>query len=126
MTSIEKPLLSPGAVFLLGDSVGAWLPPHHCDGRGRLHPDFLLRGTSPLGTNHLINRQQSEPRKLTPVEREAQKVFAKREAEKALSQYEAAQRSLHANRERLKAERLAREAVSSKLVPASRIGSACI
>jgi len=65
----------------------------------------------------MINRQQTEPRKLTPAQREAQKVFAKREAEKALSQYEAAQKSLHANRERLKAERLAREA-SSKSVPA--------
>ena len=67
----------------------------------------------------MINRQQPEPRTLTPAEREAQKVFAKREAEKALSEYEAAQKALHANRERLKAERLAREAaISSKSVPA--------
>jgi outer membrane protein TolC len=64
----------------------------------------------------MINRQQAEPRTLTPAEREAQKVFAKREAEKVLSEYEAAQKALHANRERLKAERLAREAASK--VPA--------
>ena len=42
-----------------------------------------------------------------------------REAEKAFSEYEAAQKGLHANRERLKAERLARAAAAPKLsVPA--------
>jgi hypothetical protein len=60
----------------------------------------------------MINRQRLEPKTLTRAEREARKVFAAREAEKALSAYEAAQRALHANRERLKAERLAREAAS--------------
>ena len=48
------------------------------------------------------------------VEREARKVFAAQEAEKALSDYEVAQRAFHANRERLKAGRLAREAAASK------------
>jgi hypothetical protein len=38
--------------------------------------------------------------------------FAAQEAEKALSAYEAAQRAFHANRERLKEERLAREAAA--------------
>jgi hypothetical protein len=65
----------------------------------------------------MINRQQSEPKILTRAEREAHKVFATREAGKALTEYEAAQKALHANRERLKAERLAREA-ASKSVPA--------
>ena len=53
-----------------------------------------------------------EPKTLTRAEREARKVFAAQEAEKALSDYEVAQRALHANRERLKAERLAREAAA--------------
>ena len=58
--------------------------------------------------------QRHEPKKLTQAEREARKAFAAQEAEKALSEYEKAQRSFHANRERLKAERLAREAAASK------------
>jgi hypothetical protein len=64
----------------------------------------------------MINRQQPEPRTLTPAEREARKVFVAREAVKALNEYEAAQRALHANRERLKAERLAREAAAAESV----------
>jgi hypothetical protein len=67
----------------------------------------------------MINRQQAEPRTLTPAEREARKVFVTHEAKKALSEYEAAQEALHANRERLKAERLAREAAAAKLALAS-------
>ncbi|QHO75987.1 hypothetical protein ACH79_28635 [Bradyrhizobium sp. CCBAU 051011] len=66
----------------------------------------------------MINRQQAEPRTLTPAEREARKVFVEREAVKALNEYEAAQKALHANRERLKAERLAREAAALAPVPA--------
>jgi hypothetical protein len=62
----------------------------------------------------MIYRQRFEPRILTQAEREARKVFATQGAEKALSDYEAAQRAFHANRERLKAERLAREAAASK------------
>ena len=55
-----------------------------------------------------------EPKTLTRAEREARKAFAAQEAEKALSDYEKAQRVFHANREGLKAERLAREAAASK------------
>jgi hypothetical protein len=62
----------------------------------------------------MIYRQLFEPRIRTQAEREARKVFAAQEAGKALSEYEAAQRAFHANRERLKAERLAREAAASK------------
>jgi hypothetical protein len=62
----------------------------------------------------MINRQRGDPKTLTRAEREARKVFAAQEAEKALSEYESAQRAFHANRERLKAERLAREAAASK------------
>jgi hypothetical protein len=60
------------------------------------------------------NRQRPEPKTFTRAEREARKAFAAQEAEKALSEYEKAQRAFHANRERLKAERLAREAAASK------------
>jgi hypothetical protein len=63
----------------------------------------------------MINRQRfDEPKTITWAEREARKVFAAQEPEKALNAYEAAQRALHANRERLKAERLAREAAAAK------------
>ena len=57
----------------------------------------------------MIYRERLEPKRLTRPEREARKALAAQEAEKALSAYEAAQRAFHANRERLKAERLARE-----------------
>ena len=60
----------------------------------------------------MIYRQRLEPRRLTRAERETRKAFAAQEAEKALSDYEVAQRAFHANRERLKAERLAREAAA--------------
>ena len=62
----------------------------------------------------MISYQRRDPKILTQAEREARKVFAAQKAEKALSDYEAAQRAFHANRERLKAERLAREAAASK------------
>jgi len=64
----------------------------------------------------MINRHRSDPKILTRAEREARKVFAAQEAEKALSDYETAQRAFHANRERLKAERLAREVAASKKI----------
>jgi hypothetical protein len=51
------------------------------------------------------------PKPITEAEREARKVFRQVDAEKAMTEYETAQKALHANRERLKAERLAREAV---------------
>ena len=62
----------------------------------------------------MISYQRCDPKILTQAEREARKVFAAQEAEKALSEYESAQRAFHANRGHLKAERLAREAAASK------------
>ena len=47
---------------------------------------------------------------ITKAEREARKAFRQVEAEKAMSEYEIAQEAFSKNRERLKAERLAREA----------------
>jgi hypothetical protein len=50
------------------------------------------------------------PRILTPEERRARDAARKADAEQAMREHREAQRAFHANRERLKAERLAREA----------------
>jgi hypothetical protein len=50
---------------------------------------------------------------MTKAEREARKAFRQVDAKKALTEHEIAQKTFHANRERLKAERLAREAVDT-------------
>jgi len=49
-------------------------------------------------------------RKITPAEREARKAFRPVEAKQATSDYAKSQKALDENRERLKGERLAREA----------------
>jgi hypothetical protein len=49
-------------------------------------------------------------RATTAAEREARKVFRQAEAKEALTDYAKAEKAFHTNRERLKAERLAREA----------------
>jgi hypothetical protein len=54
--------------------------------------------------------QTFERKETTPAEREARKVFRATEAKKALGDHEKAQKAFDENRERLKAERLAREA----------------
>jgi hypothetical protein len=54
------------------------------------------------------------PKPITKAEREAQKAFRQADAEKAMTEYETAQKAFHANRERLKAERLAREAAGTQ------------
>lgn len=60
-------------------------------------------------SNHI-----SERRPPTAAEREAHKIFRKTEVKAAaLSEHERAQQAFHANRERLKAERLAREAAAN-------------
>ena len=54
-------------------------------------------------------------RKVTPpAEREARKAFRQVEAAKAMTDHERAQKAFNENRERLKAERLAREAAGLK------------
>ena len=55
-------------------------------------------------------------KQITRAEREARKVFRQLDAESALSEYEVAQKAFTANRERLKAERLAREAAAPRLI----------
>jgi hypothetical protein len=53
------------------------------------------------------------PKPITKEERKAQKAFRQVEAKNAMTEYETAQKAFHANRERLKAERLAREAAGT-------------
>jgi DNA-directed RNA polymerase alpha subunit len=60
---------------------------------------------------------ESEPPKLiTKAEREAQKAFRQDDAKKAMTEHEIAQKAFSTNRERLKAERLAREAVAGPML----------
>ena len=55
----------------------------------------------------------------TKAEREAHKAFRPVNAKKAMTEHETAQKAFSNNRERLKAERLAREAAAAKLAVAS-------
>jgi hypothetical protein len=50
------------------------------------------------------------PKPITKAEREAREAFRQLDAEKAMTEHEIAQKAFSANRERLKAERLTREA----------------
>jgi len=52
------------------------------------------------------------PKPITKAERDARKAFRQVEAEKAMTEHELAQKAFSQNRERLKAERLAREAAA--------------
>lgn len=65
----------------------------------------------------ISDREQRAP---TAAEREARKIFRRAEAKEALTDYAKAQKAFHDNRERLKAERLAREAEAVKGPKASR------
>ena len=60
-------------------------------------------------------------RETTSAEREARKAFREVEVKKALTDYEEAQKPFHENRERLKAERLAREAEASRRSPTKQV-----
>jgi hypothetical protein len=50
------------------------------------------------------------PKPITKAEREARKAFRQVDASVAMTEHQTAQKAFNANRERLKAERLAREA----------------
>jgi hypothetical protein len=54
-------------------------------------------------------RDTFERRIISPAEREARKAFREVDASKALTEHESEQKAFHDNRERLKAQRLARE-----------------
>ena len=53
------------------------------------------------------------PKQITKAEREARKAFRQVDAATAMSEHEIAQAAFSKNRERLKAERLAREAAAT-------------
>jgi hypothetical protein len=55
-----------------------------------------------------------ERKVMTPAEREVRKAFRQVEAEKMMTEYEIAENAFYSNRDRLKGERLAREAVELK------------
>ncbi|KJC37681.1 hypothetical protein UB31_06900 [Bradyrhizobium sp. LTSP849] len=57
---------------------------------------------------------------LTPEQRQARDASRRIEAEKAMRDHEAAQKALYANRERLRAERLAREQAAGKETASSK------
>ncbi|MDI4232377.1 MULTISPECIES: hypothetical protein [unclassified Bradyrhizobium] len=54
-----------------------------------------------------------ESKKPTAAQQAAQKAFREADTKVAMSEYERNQEAFHANRERLKAERLAREAAAT-------------
>ncbi|SFQ21120.1 hypothetical protein SAMN05216330_11938 [Bradyrhizobium sp. Ghvi] len=60
-----------------------------------------------------MNNCISDRRIPTAAEREALKVFRDTRAEAPVSEHEREQQAFHANRERLKAERIAREAAAN-------------
>jgi hypothetical protein len=62
----------------------------------------------------MSNRDKFERKVTTRAEREARKLFAATEAKKVMSEHEKAQKAFNENRERLKAERLARETAATK------------
>jgi hypothetical protein len=53
-----------------------------------------------------------ERKVITPAEREARKAFRQVDAEKAMTEHEIAEKAFYNNRDRLKADRLAREAAA--------------
>jgi hypothetical protein len=60
-------------------------------------------------------RDYAHERKVpTAAECEARKAFKEADAKVALSEYDRTQRAFHANRERLRAERLARDAEAAR------------
>ena len=60
-----------------------------------------------------IPGESQPPKPITKAEREARKAFRQIDAEKAMTEHEIAQKAFSNNRERLKAERLMREAAGT-------------
>ena len=57
-----------------------------------------------------------QPKPVTKAEREAQKAFRQEDAKAAMTEHETAEKAFSNNRERLRAERLAREAVDGPML----------
>lgn len=65
--------------------------------------------------------EQTTPHKLTPIERAERNLMRQKDAEKAMAEHDRAQEHLYSNMERLRAERLKREAAAaSQAAPARR------
>jgi hypothetical protein len=80
--------------------------PHHQRLRARVNNQRKTRQGEEVTKRH----GEVEPFKpITKAERDARKAFRQVDAEKAVTEHEIAQKAFSANRERLKAERLARE-----------------
>lgn len=80
-------------------------------------PSATKTSTTPAAvqeSEEMSSDQTIDRKVITPAEREARKVFRAAEAKKALSDHEKAQKAFHENRERLKAERLVRDSISSR------------
>jgi hypothetical protein len=63
-------------------------------------------------TDDIPEASEHSPRLLTPEQRKARDQARRIDAEQAMREHDAAQRALYSNMERLRAERLAREARS--------------
>jgi hypothetical protein len=61
-----------------------------------------------------MTNETFERKVMTPAEREARKAFRQVDAQKAMTEHEIAEKAFYNNRNRLKAERLAREATELK------------
>ncbi|MGY3233419.1 hypothetical protein ACVMAJ_000309 [Bradyrhizobium sp. USDA 4448] len=100
-----------------------------CDGTGRAPKSlngqgFVLTGppcgppggtfSSPPRYLGMTEDLSFRRKPLTPEQRQARDAARRLEAEKAMRDHEEAQKAFYANRERLKAERLAREAAAGK------------
>ena len=69
-----------------------------------------------------MTRKPGEPPKpMTKAEREARKAFRELDSEKAMTEHEIAQKAFRTNHERLKAERLAREAAAGTPIAAKKV-----
>jgi len=75
-----------------------------------------LYGTLSAGSRclHMTEDISYRRKPLTPEQRQARDATRRVEAEKAMRDHEEAQKAFYANKERLKAERLARQATEEK------------
>jgi hypothetical protein len=61
-----------------------------------------------------MSNETFERKVISPAEREARKAFRQVDAEKAMTEHEITEKAFYDNRDRLRAERLAREAEQHK------------
>ncbi|UGV27736.1 hypothetical protein E0H22_19860 [Rhodopseudomonas boonkerdii] len=64
--------------------------------------------------------QQTEPHRLTPEERAERNLMRQKDAEQAMAEHARAQEHMYSNMERLRAERLAREAAGDSAASPAR------